>query len=392
MIRRLQLVFLFLFVASVAEAQPTSTRRVVHETRATYEQASRIALTVVGRWCHDEATAECDFNGPASVRATPDGGLVQADAMGPVRLFDATGRFIRELGRKGQGPGEYGFVNDAHLASSGEVIWFDNMQLRFTSVRLDGTAGPIRRVMPPRSMLHMFIADTQLVILNVPPHPRMGTMVDATYETVPSSGAPRVLARVRTPSVLTPGSDLFAPPGPFAPRVLGAVSARGDVAHSNGDRATIEVFPARGGPWRLELERPPRPVLRSEKDSAIAQALARFKLTRVSEMPPPLRASYEALPATHAPLQQVTLLSDGTLWIRPTTARGDIAARWDVFTIDGSRVGYAVLPLSAQIMDGTRDWVVVTDRDADDRPRVTRYRVAAPRTVVTPAAPATPRR
>jgi hypothetical protein len=380
MSRRTVLLLLSLVLGSHrAGAQPVPARRLVQETRSEYARAKPLTLTAMQRWCTDPAASGCEFKNPASIHATPSGGLLAADAMGPLRLFDEQGHFVRELGRKGQGPGEYGFIIDAHVASDGYVTWFDNMQMRFTAVRLDGTPGPVRRLMPSHAMANLFVVDTQLVILNVPPHPTVGTMVDATYETVPATGTPRVIARVRTPSIFTPGSDMFAPPSPFAPRVLADVSPRLDVAHTNGDRAELDVFPSRGVPWHLTLDLPARTVTATERDSAIARALNRFKVKRLAELPPPLRAVYEKLPAQHAPLEQLKLLADGTVWIRPTPARSDTLARWDVFTFDGFRVGYAALPLSARVVDGARDWILVTDRDADDLPRFVRYRIARAR-------------
>ncbi len=363
---------------AIAIAQTVPARRLVQESRAEYAKAPRLALSAVQEWCGQASAAGCDFKNPASIRATPNGGLLVADAMGPLRLFDPNGTLLRELGRKGKGPGEYGFVIDAQVTSNGMVTWFDNMQMRFTSVRLDGRAGPIRRLMPPRTMTNLFVADTQLVVLDVPPHAVKGTLVDATYRTMPVTGSPRVIARVRTPSVFVPGSDMMAPPGPFAPRVLADVSRRLDVAHSNGDRAEIDLFPVRGAPWHLTLDVASRAVTKHERDSAIAAALSRFKVKRLSELPAPIRAAYEHVPATHAPLEQLRLLQDGTLWIRPTAAAGDSLARWDVFSFDGLRVGYALLPRGARVTDGARDWILVADLDSDDLPRFTRYRVSTP--------------
>lgn len=366
---------LMLALAENVRAQTVPARRLVEESPAEYAKASPLALTAVQQWCVAARDAGCDFKNPASIRVTPNGGLLIADAVGPLRLFDQHGTLLRELGRKGKGPGEYGFVIDAQVTSDGMVTWFDNMQMRFTSVRMDGRAGPIRRLMPPHTMTDLFVVDTQLVVLDVPPHAVKGTMVDGIYRTVPVTGKPRVIARVRTPSVFAPGSDMMAPPGPFAARVLSDVSRRLDVAHSNGDRAEIDVFPARGAPWRLALRLPARPVTKSERDSAIAAALNRFKVKQPSELPAPLRAAYGNVSTTHAPLQQLRLLQDGTLWIKPTSPAGDSLARWDVFSFDGFRVGYVLLPRSARVADGARDWILVADLDADDLPTFTRYRV-----------------
>jgi hypothetical protein len=291
--------------------------RTVRETAAQWRAARTLTLTEERVWCADAEAAGCDFKRPASVRALPDGGILAADAQGPLNRFGADGRFITALGRKGQGPGEYGFVVEASLASNGLVTWFDNTQMRITTVKLDGTAGPITRLMPPYTMALMFLVDTSLVVLDVPAAPKVGEMVDATYRTVPASGAPRVLARVRTPSTFTVGSDMRPMGGPFDTRVIGDVGPSGDVAHSNGTRYDVEVFPSAGAPWRLEVDAPRRPVTSAERDSALAAIITRLRVTMANELPPAVRAAYQTTPPSHPPLSQIKVLRDGTVWIRP---------------------------------------------------------------------------
>lgn len=356
-------------------AQPVAARRIVRETAAMYQGAPQFILVPITRWCADAAAAGCDFRNPASVRATPSGGLLASDFMGPLRLFDSTGTFVRELGRKGQGPGEYGFVVDAHVASDGFVTWFDNTQMRFASVRLDGQAGPTRRLLPPPTMANLFVVDTQLVILDVPTHAVVGTPVDASYRTVPASGAPRILARVRTPAVFAPQSNMSTPPSPFAPRVYSDVGAAFDVVHSNGDRYAVDVFPAVGAPWSLLVDYPSRAVTAAERDSAIAAGLTRYRVKRVADLPPPLRASYEQIPTAQSPITRVKVLRDGTVWIRPAPPVGATDARWDGFRRDGTRLGHVRLPFNARIWDGTATWILVTTTNADDVPTFTRYQL-----------------
>jgi hypothetical protein len=69
-----------------------------------------------------------------------------------VRVFDHDGRFVRTIGRRGQGPGEFGYVGQPGV--SGDTLWVNDGRGQgwmhyFT---LDGTllrAGPLHAVEPP---------------------------------------------------------------------------------------------------------------------------------------------------------------------------------------------------------------------------------------------------
>ena len=350
-------------------------QRVVRESAAQWRAAPILTLARDRQWCADPDAAGCDFKRPASVRALPDGGILASDAQGPIRRFAADGSLRGTLGRRGQGPGEYGFVIEASLASNGLVTWFDNTQMRIATVTLDGTAGPVTRLMPPYTMAAMYLVDTQLVVLDVPAAPKLGDTVEATYRTVPASGNPRVLARVRTPSTFTPGSDMRMAAGPFDVRVLGDVGPSGDVAHSNGDRYEVQVIPRVGAPWRLSVEAPRRPVTAAERDSAVAALLKRMRVASIDALPPVLRDAYTADRPFHPPLALIKVLRDGTVWIRPVAEAGASTARWDVFTRDGARLGAVRLPLGSRVWDGASDWVLVNELNEDDVPTFVRYRI-----------------
>jgi hypothetical protein len=365
-------------VVSMFALLPSATlqaQRVVRETHEQWRSARTLTVTPTTRWCADGDAPGCDFKRPPSVRLTPDGGLLVSDITGPLRYFAANGAFVRELGRKGQGPGEYGFVVEAHVARNGLVTWFDNTQMRFATVALDGKPGPVTRLMPPQTMANLFVLDSELVILDVPAAPKRGTMVDGAYRTIPALGASRTLARVRTPSVFESGSDMQPVSGPFRPRVVSDVSDAGDVAHSNGVAFDIEVFPSSGAPWRLQVDRPTRPVTAAERDSVRNAAVVRYKVANIASLPAPLRDAYEQLPDTHPPLWTILLCTDGTLWIRPVADRDATRARWDVFQRNGTRVGQALLPMNARLRDCGSDWILTDELNADDVVTFVRYRV-----------------
>ncbi len=322
----------------VLHSTSSAAQRVVQESTRKWRDAATLSLSPVQRWCAESASAGCDFKRPASVRALPDSGILAADGRGPLHRFAANGAFIGALGRSGMGPGEYGFVIDAQMSSNGYITWFDNTQMRLATVRLDGTAGPVTRVMPPYTMAAVFLVDTQLVVLDVPAAPSIGDIVEASYHTVPTAGTPTVLAKVRTPSTFTPGTDMRPMTGPFAARVLGDVGFAGDVAHSNGTRYEVEFFPKVGAPWTLRVDAPRRAVQATERDSALAAIIQRLRVANFNALPPSVRAVYESPATYHAPLVALKVLRDGTLWIRPVADAGSTTVRWDVFARDGRRI------------------------------------------------------
>jgi hypothetical protein len=200
-------------------------------------------------------------------------------------------------------------------------------------------------------------------------------MVSATYRTVPVSGAPKVLASVKTASKFVPGSDMMLMAGPFEPRVLNDVSDAGDVVHVDAAPYDVQVFPSSGAPWRLQVSLPPRKVSAADRDSATKAALTRFRVQRVADLPAPVREQYEKMPSEHPSLAAVHVFADGTIWIRPTVAAGATNARWDLFRRDGARIGQVTLPVAARVWDGGRDWVIVDVPNEDDVSSFVRYMV-----------------
>jgi hypothetical protein len=365
-----------LFVAACAFPALTLAQRVVRESAAEWRSARIVSLTAGQRWCTAIDAQGCDLKSIDNAILLPDDGIITSDRRGPLHRFDANGRFTSALSRKGQGPGEYDFLVSLQLVGD-RLVWFDNAQMRITSLGLDGKAGPVTRTMPPQTMATVNLVGETLVVLDIPASARKGDTVDATYRTVPATGAPRVLARVRTPSVFDPGSDMRLMPGPFKPRVVSDVGVAGDVAHSNGDPYVIDVSPSRGAPWRLQVDLPRRPVTAADRDSAAAAVVRAFRVANVNSLPPEVRAEVQSTPSTYPSISAIRVLRDGTVWIRPTVAAGERTARWDVFTRDGQRVGRVSLPVGARVRDGARDWILVVEPGEDDVPSVVRYRVGS---------------
>ncbi|MCK7476369.1 MAG: 6-bladed beta-propeller [Candidatus Moduliflexus flocculans] len=76
------------------------------------------------------------FKGPSQIQAVPDGGLLVADEDELLR-FDAAGKFVVNMYRPGQGPGELRRITD-FLVRGTEVLAFQEQPLKCVVSGLDG--------------------------------------------------------------------------------------------------------------------------------------------------------------------------------------------------------------------------------------------------------------
>lgn len=57
-----------------------------------------------------------------------------------IKVFDGTGRYLRTIGRHGQGPGEFeGIAGLSIVSMTGELVVYDVLQMRFSFFKTDGT-------------------------------------------------------------------------------------------------------------------------------------------------------------------------------------------------------------------------------------------------------------
>lgn len=88
---------------------------------------------------------------PKTIRVSPNGDLLIEDGSGQALHFDSQGRFVRNLRRKGQGPGEMSHLHDIWisenriflLGSPGKILLFDyeGRLLRDIGIRISSVSG-----------------------------------------------------------------------------------------------------------------------------------------------------------------------------------------------------------------------------------------------------------
>ena len=356
-------------------SQAIRAQHVTHESPEQYRASRSLTLTQQAAWCAAADTKGCDYKQISDAIALPDGGILMFDLKGPINRFDKSGKFVGALSRIGRGPGEFRYIAAPQLLKSGSLAWFDQGTMRITTLALDGTPGPVHALRLPTGVLHIGIAQGELVVLQVPPGKASGDNVQGIYTTVVDSGTARVLHTVSTPSVFAPGAMMRELPPLFSPQVVTSIGWAGDIAHANGADYSINVRTAASTTYSLQVEWSPVLVTSAEKDHAIQESLHDANVKSVAELPEMIRHSIEGARKTLPALSEMRMLRDGTLWIRPSVLSSAPRARWDVFTHDGKRAGHVMLPSKAIVVDGERDWVLVVEPGIDDVPKVVRYLV-----------------
>ena len=205
-----------------------------------------------------------------------------------VTVFDANGRFVRIIGRKGEGPGELGFPLGLAVTADRHVVVMDFGNRAFVIYGPDGKHVrnvPIDREMGIGGRFMMAHPNGGVVFaLNPGLSVRNGTPeMDTTgikvfwLQSLAEGATPTLITRVPEPKVETkvegtPASGRVmvmrqAPPA-FTPQLNLALTADGSLVVSNTDQYSLDVLGANGQVAR-RLRRPlaPRKVTEADKDA-----------------------------------------------------------------------------------------------------------------------------
>lgn len=314
------------------------------------------------------------------------GQLVVADARVPsVRVFGPDGRFQRNLGRSGGGPGEFMNVTLLPPVADTILVW-DGRQRRITRYLSDGRLAGNLRVLSagdgrPISVVARLANGRWLVVTPYTPslmRPggtfndsiRVGTMAATGMGSIVWMGwFPGTTFFVWKPNATADHGDMvgfarFA----AATRVL---AAGGAVIIASGGTNDVVSFDERGRRVHFRLPGERGPVPEMARSRARAAALAEAQTDRMRAF---VEASYDrsALPAL-APVFDNAAWYAGELWLELFTPDGNAPTRYRVLRSDGSALGEVRFPPRARLLDVGRDFVWIAVADDDGVERLERY-------------------
>jgi hypothetical protein len=292
-----------------------------------------------------------------------------------VVVFDAEGRHLRSLGRKGGGPGELEWPMSLSVLPDGRVSVYDLGKQALVQWTGDGTLRPSEPVEEAASpMSPRVVATAQGLVFA-----RMSGDDGGTTETLvrTTGGQAEELARQSWPPAkrVDYGCIGLQMPPLFAPELVW--DARGDrVVVSHGTAYALMVHPAAGRPLGIRRELPPRAATRALALAEVGEeglkvrhpgGECRIAPERVVEG----RGYAEVIPA----IGNVALAPDGRIWVQRGTVKGE-AAVIDLFAADGAYLG--TLPAGAPVPAAftPAGEVVAIEKDELDVPRLVVYRVA----------------
>ena len=381
---------------------------------------------------------EQTFSSIAEIAIGPDGSVFVLDrpAAGTpfLRQYDAAGRFLRTIGRAGDGPGEYRAPSGLAVLRDGRVLLrgganhrinvYDHGGEPLASWRLNETGTYIAQ--------NVIVVDTGGTIwVRTPPRfLRTGTRLPPQFTRLTSAGAlvDTVLApempNANPPSLSAQsGNASVSLPVPYTSAATFALSPLGYFVTGVSSRYAIElrVPPRRPGPpaWRvgdpvisLRRERVPSvPVPDAERDARREDIETRLRRTD-----PSWRWSGMDIPRVKPPFTSFRVANDGRIWVltsQPSerfdpdsdaTTGASISisgaaggggggagaprqappppvpwrspAVYDVLEPDGRWIGQVRIPygVTAHVMQGDHVWASTSNEDGV--PYVKRYRIA----------------
>lgn len=297
-----------------------------------------------------------------------------------VRFFDASGRHLRSVGRRGRGPGEFQVITGLFRRSRDSLAAYDQIERRVTVFPLaNGESRVVRSQAVPgtRGSFDAFGAfgDGRLLLYN----PGSGFRPDlepglqwVTTEVVvldPIDGAGRTIARLPSrQQFVLPGGDtrMLAP----AHGAIRAVTADG-FYWGTSDRYEIRYFDTEGNLRRI-LRRPvePRAVTPAMIEAWITQNLEDVRRREGESAVLKYRQIYdEGSFGDRVPLfDRAFIDDDARLWVGSSEWPDQPSAphRWSIFAPNGVWLGDVDAPAQLRIVDCRDDLVLgVWQREGD---------------------------
>lgn len=313
-------------------------------------------------------------------------------------LFGADGSLLRRIGRQGAGPGEFNANNGMVVRAEGGVAILDARNGRVSFLTADGDYARGWTIPTGFSTSNGLVTDRSgALYLRRPVTPpregeilgRMGLVRLGEEGAFGDSAAAVDLPVQREVYVARREGSTSSTSSRYAPNYFWTWHPDGWFVATNGGRGEI-VLQRPGRPVIIRREMPEVPVSGEERSQEQASITWNMRQTE-----PGWAWRGPELPTTKAPVLGLFAARDGRIWVRvaapsepipdaelPVTrdperpvVRFRTPVVYEVYEPDGTFTGRVAFPSRATLMEADGDLVWALDRNEDDLPAVTRFRV-----------------
>jgi len=348
-----------------------------------YESMPRLTPDPIVEICAGRDDPPCQFMGADLVSVAPDGRVAVADMLGELREFDGDGSYLRAIGRKGAGPGEYRALVAMGYDDDGYLTTLDQAGMRVQRFDTAGVFGDVTHAPMIPGLMGASVSRGRVALFALPGAAAVGDTVMAHVLLVdPATGDTASLPALPEPALATGDGSIFPmlPLFSVMPSDRWGVSDDGALLLADGERMRImrRESDAEAPRVVVDLAPTPRPITASDLETEkTAQLEVALRMNR--NLPPTFRAALDeaanSAPKSYAFVSRLVVLDDGTLMTREDVSPAADSARWNAFTASGEPVGYMLLPADGRVAAGRLERLVVVTHDVDDVPRIVVYRV-----------------
>lgn len=329
------------------------------------------------------------FVGPSDL-AVDSGGRVQVVDFGDnnLKLFDAAGKFLKVIGRKGQGPGEFNMPTDLAVSGDRLAVWdMGNRRLSLFGVNGDFvksedassfTARPRDLAALPQGE---FLLETEKTYFNEPDRPQ-DCSLDVLSPDLKTKNTVYRQAVLRN-KYRRQGSVTFNVIQPFGPDVFWAVTPGGRIVVGYSEKYEFLVYRT-DGVEEFRFSHPHEAVkVTGEDEKSFFAGMSYTEGGAVKLGAPEHIVKNTVFPKFKPAFNRLFVDSDGNFLVHTYPRNKQEESRsFDAFDGRGrflARVrveGDVLLPVQRRIspiVDG-RFWAV--DYDTEDSPRVVKYRIS----------------
>jgi len=334
----------------------------------------------------DSSLPEGEFFGQISSFAVdPNGNIYVLDyKANHIQKFNAKGEFIKTIGKKGQGPGDFNSPLDIEIVKDKLIVW-DSMNMRISALDLDGTF--------IKSIPHDFMQLGWVYKIKALPNKKMILETQVSYRQGPSRPwecylrlFSNDLEHIKdvykkefwTRKNITEPKNMSIPI-PFSAKVCWDVTPNGNAVIGFSESYMIEIHdPTKGKISSFKHQYIPAKVTKEDKEQFFAGMVVSSPGGGQQQGAPDYIVKNTEFPKTKPAFDDIKCDPEGNIWIHThCNDREEEMYFFDVFNEDGPFINRVkieghVYPYNGEMMD---QYFYIVETDKEGYHTIVKYRI-----------------